>query len=217
MSRRSKELQSAARIAVVGALVVIASFVASKASRDAVLLSNFDIDRLPLFVGISAVLSLPIALIAGRLFLRFSPDRLLPVLNLVSALMLVGEWWLAAREPRLTAVIVFLHLGSFGAVLVSGFWSIINERFDVRTAKRYVGRIGVGATLGGILGGVIAERTAVYLEPNMILLVLAVLQAVCAFVLRLLASHEPRRQPAPEALAPLAALRTIRQTPLLRN
>jgi ATP:ADP antiporter, AAA family len=214
---RVRELRAAARVAVVAALVVIASFVASKASRDAVLLSNFDIDRLPLFVGISAVLSLPIALLAGRLFLRFSPDRLLPVLNLISAVLLVGEWWLAAREPKLTAVIVFLHLGSFGAVLVSGFWSIINERFDVRTAKRYVGRIGVGATLGGILGGLIAERTAVYLEPNMILLVLAVLQALCAVLLRLLTRHRPRRPLTPEALAPLASLRTIAQTPLLRN
>jgi ATP:ADP antiporter, AAA family len=212
-----RELRSAARIAVVAALVVIASFVASKASRDAVLLSSFDVERLPLFVGISAVLSLPIALLAGRLFLRFSPDRLLPVLNLVSAVLLVGEWWLAAREPKLTAVIVFLHLGSFGAVLVSGFWSIINERFDVRTAKRYVGRIGVGATLGGILGGVIAERTAVYLEPNMILLVLAVLQALCAVLLRMLTRHEARRAPAPEALVPLASLRTIARTSLLRN
>lgn len=219
MSARSKakELRSAARVAVVAALVVIASFVASKASRDAVLLSSFDIDSLPLFVGVSAALSLPIALVAGRLFLRFSPDRLLPILNVISALLLVGEWWLAQREPKLTAVIVFLHLGSFGAVLVSGFWSIINERFDVRTAKRYVGRIGVGATLGGILGGVIAERTAVYLEPNMILLVLAVLQATCAVFLRMLARHEPRRPVAAESLAPLASLRTIARTSLLRN
>lgn len=218
MTERERELRGAARIAVIAAVTVISGFVTSKAARDAILLSSFSIEQLPLFVGISAALSLPIVLVAGRLFVRFSPDRLLPVLNLISAALLIGEWLLAQDHPDIAAVVVFLHLGSFGAVLVSGFWSIVNERFDVRTAKRYVGRIGVGATLGGILGGVIAERTAVHLEPNMILLVLAILQGISALVLRMLAGHEQRHhEPAPEALAPLASLRTIAGSALLRN
>lgn len=216
-AHRADELRAAARVAVVGALTVLSAFVASKAARDAVLLSSFDVEQLPLFVGLSAAISLPIVLLAGRLFVRFSPGRLLPVMNLASALLLIGEWLLARSEPKVAAVIVFLHLGSFGAVLVSGFWSIINERFDVRSAKRYVGRIGVGATLGGILGSGIAERVAVYLEPNAILLVLAILQGTCACVLRMLVTDEPARRPPPEALAPLASLRTIARTSLLRN
>jgi ATP:ADP antiporter, AAA family len=218
MNDRERELRGAARIAVIAAVTVISGFVTSKAARDAILLSSFSIEQLPLFVGVSAALSLPIVLVAGRLFVRFSPDRLLPVLNLISAALLIGEWLLAQDHPDLAAVVVFLHLGSFGAVLVSGFWSIVNERFDVRTAKRYVGRIGVGATLGGILGGIIAERTAVHLEPNMILLVLAILQGISALVLRMLAGHEQRHhEPTVEALAPLASLRTIAGSALLRN
>jgi AAA family ATP:ADP antiporter len=214
---RADELRAAARVAVAAAVAVLSSFVASKAARDAILLSSFDVEQLPLFVGLSAALSLPLVLLAGRLFIRFSPGRLLPVMNLASAILLIGEWLLARGEPRVAAVIVFLHLGSFGAVLVSGFWSIITERFDVQSAKRYVGRIGVGATLGGILGSVIAERAAVYLEANAILAVLAILQAACAFVLRKLATDEPARRPPPEALTPLASLRTIARTSLLRN
>lgn len=215
-SVRARELRGAGRIAVIAAVTVISGFVTSKAARDAILLSSFSIEQLPLFVGISAALSLPIVLLAGRLFVRFSPDRLLPVLNLMSAALLIGEWLLAQEHPDAAAVVVFLHLGSFGAVLVSGFWSIVNERFDVRTAKRYVGRIGVGATIGGILGGLIAERTAVLFEPNMILLVLAILQGISALVLRMLAGHEQRHQdPAP--IAPLSSVRTIAQSALLRN
>ena len=216
-AHRADELRGAARIAVVAAMTVLASFVASKAARDAILLSSFDIEQFPLFVGLSAALSLPLVLFAGRLFVRFSPGRLLPIMNLVSAILLMGEWTIARSEPRLAAVLVFLHLGSFGAVLVSGFWSIINERFDVQSAKRYVGRIGLGATLGGILGSLAAERAAVYLEANAILVVLAILQLTCAFVLRMLATEETMRRPAPEALAPLASLRMIARTSLLRK
>lgn len=217
MNAREEELRKAGRVAVIAALTVLSGFVASKAARDAVLLSNFSIEQLPMFVGLSAALSLPLVLLASRLFVRFSPDRLLPILNLASAALLIGEWKLLDTQPKVAAVIVFFHLGSFGAVLVSGFWSIVNERFDVRTGKRYVGRIGVGATIGGILGGVIAERTAVYLEPNMILLALAFLQGISAVVIHSLAVHEPHHEPTPESLAPLASLRTIAKSTLLRN
>lgn len=43
-----------ARVATVSALIVVASFVASKAARDAILLASFKVTALPLFIGISA-------------------------------------------------------------------------------------------------------------------------------------------------------------------
>jgi hypothetical protein len=115
------------------------------------------------------------------------------------------------------AVAVFLHLSTASAVLVSGFWSIVNERFDVHTAKRHIGRIGMGATLGGIFGGVVAERTAVHLEPNMILVVLAGLQLVCAGTLYAFGrGTRPARVEAPSEPT-WTALRHAAQAPLLRN
>src|SRR5688500_3835333 len=111
-AHRADELRGAARIAVVAAMTVLASFVASKAARDAILLSSFEVEQFPLFVGLSAALSLPLVLFAGRLFLRFSPGRLLPIMNLVSAILLMVEWTIARSEARIAAVLVFLHLGS---------------------------------------------------------------------------------------------------------
>src|SRR4051794_433803 len=182
---RDDDQRSAARIATISALIVVASFVASKAARDAILLARFDIKALPIFIAISVGISLPVILVAGRLMARYGPARLMPALNALSALLAVGEWALLHRYPRPIAVLVFLHLGTSGAVLASGFWSIVNERFDVQSAKRHIGRIGMGATFGGILGGVIAERTAVYLSPDKILLVLAGLQLTSGVTLYL--------------------------------
>ena len=87
--------------------------------------------------------------------------------------MLIAEWVVFQRAPRVAAVATFFHLSTLGAVLVSGFWSIINEQLDAQTAKRHIGRVGMAATIGGIAGGLVAERAAVYLEPGAILLVLA--------------------------------------------
>jgi AAA family ATP:ADP antiporter len=208
--------RGAAWVATISAVIVIASFVASKAARDAILLARFDVTRLPLFLTISAVTSLPIILAAGRLMVRWGPARLIPVLNVASAALAFGEWLLIGRAPRVIAVVVFFHLATLGGVLVSGFWSMVNERFDVQSAKRHIARIGIGATLGGIFGGVIAERSAVHLAPDAILLVLAGLQLTCAVTLRLFGWTERREPAAALPDQPWLALRAATRTPLLR-
>ena len=170
-------------LATLCALLVVSAFLAAKAARDATLLAQFSVTLLPLFIGLSAALALPVILLAGKLMTRHGPHRLVPAMNAVSAAVLVGEWFLIGNFPRFTACLVFFHLNTASAVLVSGFWSLINERFDVTTAKKHIGRIGMGATFGGILGGVVAERTGAYFEPNTILLVLAVMQGASAVLL----------------------------------
>ena len=214
----ARDLRRAARIATVTALVVVASFVAGKAARDAILLSRFDVTRLPIFVGAASALSLPVVLLAGRLMARIGPGRLMPIGNAASAALLVVEWLMLARWPGPAAVAMFFHISAVGAVLVSGFWSIINERFDARTARRHIGRIGMGATLGGIAGGVIAERAAVLLSADKLLLVLAGLQLATAVALLTLGGGATRPVDAAAAgdrAGP--ALKLIARSGLLRN
>src|ERR1041384_3030648 len=207
----------AGRIATLRAVVVVAGFVAGRAARDAILLSNFDIKTLPIFIMISALLSMPIILVSGKLMTRFGPAPLMPALNLISAACAVVEWLLLARYPRPTAIAIYFHLSTSGAVLVSGFWSIINERFDVQRAKRHVGRIAMGATLGGIAGGMIAQGTAVYLVPDAILLVLAGLQLACAATLHL-SRDTSIRAPSLHPPSPARfALGVVTRSRLLRN
>jgi len=176
--------RGAVRAATIGAAIVVAAFGAGKAARDAIVLRSFDIEWIPLFSGGAAVLSLPLVLAAGRALARFGPTRVLPWLNFLSAALLVGEWLLLVPMPRFAAALVYLHLGSLGAVLVSGFWSVANARLAVQGGKSQAVRLGPGATFGGIAAGAIAERTAVLLAPDAILLVLAGLQLACTVMVR---------------------------------
>ena len=203
-------------LATLCALLVIAAFLAAKAARDAILLSQFSVENLPLFVGLSAVLALPVIILAGKLMTRHRPDRLVPAMNAVSAVACIVEWMIIRDFPRLTAVLVFFHLNTASAVLVSGFWSIINERFDVTTAKRHIGRIGMGATLGGIVGGIVAERTSAYLEPNAILLVLAGMQGLSAVLLSILGRGAHLKE-TPGTLSTWSALGGVARSHLLRK
>ncbi len=125
--------------------------------------------------------------------------------------------------PRVAAVIVYLHISGVGPLLGSGFWLIVTERFDPRTAKRRFGQIAGAGTLGGLLGGLLAERVGAVFGVAAMLPVLAVLNLLCAWQIRRLARHCPLPGPSPvsaldfEAPPTRSGLRVLREAPYLRN
>ena len=166
--------------ALFSATLMIAHQVAGKATRDALFLSYFDVTQLPKVVIASAVLSVLGVLTMSWLLTRHGPRVLVPAAFVLSALLFLGEWAVFLFDPRLTAVILYLHMAVFGATLVSGFWSLVNERFDPHSAKRTFARIAAAATLGGVLGGLIAERVSAVMTVGTMLPVLATLHLLCA-------------------------------------
>jgi ATP:ADP antiporter, AAA family len=201
---------------------MIAQQVAGKAVRDALFLTQFDVSWLAPMMAAAAVLSLGSVLWIARLITRFSPARVVPLLFAANGLALVGEWTMAAWAPRLTAVLVYLHTAVFAPVLISSFWSLMNERFDPHTARGAVGRVAGGGTAGGVLGSVVAWRSASVVAVPTMLLVLAAISAVCVVgtlmlrspVTPLAAKKEAEAADAPDA-AP-SALQVFRDAPYLR-
>jgi hypothetical protein len=174
----------AVRYSLLTAMVMIAQQVAGKATRDALFLSQFDVRELPKLMVVSAALSVVGVLVMSRLLAMYGPSRLVPRGFAVSAVLFLIEWWLLGQAPHTAVIMLYLHMGIVGVLLISGFWSVINERFDPHTAKRTIIRIGAAATLGGILGGVIAERVASYADPRVMLLLLAAMHAICVYGVR---------------------------------
>lgn len=166
--------------ATVGAAVMIANQVAGKATRDALFLSHFPISDLPTMLIVGSLLSLTVVLGVARLMAARGPANVIPVAFGISASLWFGEWALYTTVPRVVAVSVYLHVAALGAVLISGFWSMVNERFDPHTAKKNIGKIAGGATLGGLIGGLAAERVAALASLELMLPGLAVLHVVCA-------------------------------------
>ena len=64
-------------------------------------------------------------------------------------------------------------------MLLSGFWSLISELFDPKSAKASYGKIAAAGTIGGLLGGLSAARAAT-LSADAALLLLAGLHTLCA-------------------------------------
>ncbi len=179
---RAEERRALAAATVAASLLILHQ-VAARAVRDALFLSAYRARSLP-FVMIGAALA---ALVGAELLAvalaRRSPSRAVPAASLLSALILLALSVTSLRAPRLTAVLLYLHVAAFGGPLVSGFWSFVNERFDPYTARRAVGRIGTGAAVGGVAGGVLAWVASGLMPVAALLPVLAVLHAAAAFVL----------------------------------
>lgn len=202
------------------AALMIAYQVASKAARDTLFLSNFEFVRLPAMVAAASVISIGVALLATRAIATYGPTRIIPVGFAVSAVLTLGEWWLATWNVGVAAIAVFLHIAAVGPALISGFWSILNERFDPRSAKRAIGRIAGIGTLGGLLGGVAAERITAWNGVAATLPALALTHALCAWLLFRMAGSAPASTSSVSggtAMSAAQAARRLVATSYLRN
>ena len=210
---------------MVCASAVTAQFVAGKAARDALYLANLDVTSLPAMVVVTSISSIFFVALVSKALRRMAPGTFVPIAFGVSAVLLLLEWALVSTAPRLAAQIVYLHISGFGPLLGSGFWLIATERFDPRTAKRRFGQIAGTGTLGGLVGGLVAERVGALFGAEVVLPVLAAVNLLCAWQIRGLArplevSGRSRSIELSPDLSPEPArsgLHVLAEAPYLRN
>src|SRR5258705_6414328 len=199
-------MRAAVTGATVTAVAMIAYQVAAKATRDAFFLSTFPVTALPAMMIATSILAIAIAFAFTRALNAWGPERVIPIGFAGSASLLILEWAISFPLPRPAAVLVYLHYGCLGALLISGFWSFLSERFDPRTAKRLSGRITAAGAIGGVLGGLVASQVGRGLPVTTMIPILAIFHLICsAAVLRLRPVASPARATAaavPDKAAP---------------
>ncbi len=207
------------------ALLMIAGQVAGKATRDALFLTNFPVTALPTIMVGAAAASLGVVLLASRTMALHGPHRIIPLAFAASGLGLVGEWYLLSISPHLAAVLVYLHETVAGSILISGFWSIVNESFEPRAAKRCIAYFGCAGTAGGLAGCILAQWTASSFSIAAMLPILALMHFFCAWFVRgirtipsgSLTDEDQNAAIAEESRAFGFAFRVLRQTSYARD
>lgn len=206
---------SATIFALATATLMIAHQVAGKATRDALFLSNFDVAQLPKVVILAGLCSMLTILLMSKLLRTLGPARVMPLAFALSAILFVLEWQLSATRPGSASIVLYLHMATFGAVLISGFWSVVNERFDPHSAKRQIARIAAAAAMGGVLGGVLAGQLSSILDVRALLLVLAALHVLCALGVIGLTHHSTRAHKR-NISSDVSAIQVLRKSRYLR-
>jgi len=148
----SRQPPSAVAASMFCAGLVAAQFVAGKAVRDAIYLTNLDVASLPHIVVATSIVSIVLVVASSKGFGRFSPAALVPGAFAASALLFVAEWMMSSVAPVASARVIYLHVSGLGPMLGSGFWLIATERFDPHTAKRRFSQITGAGTAGSGAG-----------------------------------------------------------------
>lgn len=156
---------------------------AGKALRDAIFLANYDVSQLPAMVMAAAVATIALSLLSTRWIAKMGPGRVVSRLFLLSGVLQFGEWAAVDSFPRIVAPVAYLHIVGLTAILGSGFWSMVSETVMVRQARRLYGKIGAWSTAGGIVGGVLAERTGAWFGTNAVLVLMGLSHLLCAAML----------------------------------
>ena len=162
-------------LAASAALMMVAHLQGGKTIRDALFLSNFDVTELPKMMIVTAVFSAIAVFAFSRTLSRYGPDRFIPMLFGFSGLLSVGEWVGFIFWPHVVTIILYLHVTVIDALLISGFYSIINERYDPYRVKKIISRLVIFAALGGLLGAAAASVVAQTIDTRAVIAMLALL------------------------------------------
>ena len=163
--------------------LVVGSFIAGKAARDALFLARFGALQLP-YVDIA------VALLVGLwVWIYLRAGRYVSLRTLLSGSLLFFAsnallfWYLtrSADAPWVLPV-VYVWVGTLGVVAPAQVWTLANYVLTTREAKRLFGFVGSGAILGAITGGFVIQRTAVRFGAESTLLGMAVALVICVAV-----------------------------------
>jgi AAA family ATP:ADP antiporter len=217
--KETRQKDSTIHAAAFGAATLIAGQVAGKAVRDSFFLSRFEVSALPDMVILAALVSIAAGFVAARLIRSIALTRLVPIAFACSSALLLLEWWIAAWNPGAAAILIYLQMAVTGSLLISGFWSLLGDRFDPRSARKQFGRIVAASAFGGVIGGVLAERVGSALGIASMLPILAFLHLVTALIATGLSPERPTvpDRAGAEKRASLSSLGVLGKVPYVRN
>jgi len=115
----------------------------------------------------------------------------IPVTQAGMAGLLLLFWFLFTTIGADWVAVAFYVLASIlGILLISQFWTLANDVYDPRQAKRIFGFIGGGASLGGATGAAMTAFLVESLGAKQMLLVSAAIMGLCFFIVTFIMKRE---------------------------
>ena len=157
-------------------LFAVGAFLTGRTVRDALFLAHADRANLAWMYVASAVAVTAAGLLYGRLVAHFRRDVMALGSALFFATLFVGAWLLERGHAAWVYPTIYVLVEVMGGLVLVQFWTLANELFNAREAKRLYGFIGAGGTLSNIVLGLLAAKIATaYGTPSLLLLCAALL------------------------------------------
>ncbi len=154
-----------------------------KPSATSKFIKDLGADNLPWIYLIAGVTLGIILQYYSRLVGKIPPRWVLPGTQVVVIGLLIGFWFLfKTGEEWVSAAFYFWGRLLLGIFLISQFWTLANDFYDPRQAKRIFGFIGGGASLGGMTGSGLTSLLVERVGTENLLLFSAAILGICFFV-----------------------------------
>lgn len=103
--------------------------------------------------------------------------------QLVNAVILafvvaLGLFWIAARSGADVGFAFFVLVGLLSVLVVSQFWALAADSFNVKSGQRLFPVVAVGAALGAVLGARFEAEMVVWIGPHALILIAAAVLAL---------------------------------------
>jgi AAA family ATP:ADP antiporter len=116
---------------------------------------------------------------------------MIPATQVGIAALLVLFWFLFTFVGAEWVAVAFVVVSNILSILlISQFWTLANDVYDPRQAKRIFGFIGAGASLGGATGAGLTALLAVAVGSHRLILMSAVVMFVCLGIVILIVRRE---------------------------
>ncbi|MGH9313423.1 MAG: Npt1/Npt2 family nucleotide transporter, partial [Vicinamibacterales bacterium] len=153
-------------------------------------ISSLGADNLP-YVQLVAGLIMGFVIQGYTSAMKLLPRRwVFAATQIVMVGLLVAFWMLFQTGQGWVSVAFYLWGVLAGSLLISQFWTLANDVYDARQAKRIFGFIGGGSSLGGMVGAGLAGQYARAIGTTNLLLLAAAFLVVCFAVVWTIAFRE---------------------------
>jgi AAA family ATP:ADP antiporter len=203
--------------------LIIACYTATKAVRDSLFIVEIGPAQLPYLYIITAVSMALVSTAYAQSLLRVGLFSFVRITSLTAAGCLFLFWRLADYEGKVLFYVLYVWVSLFGAIAASQAWSVANQVYDAREARRSFARIGLGGVLGGIAGGSLARFVAPWKGTEVLLPICALLMVTTIGILHVVAREKdwaaPKEPPSLEHSSQpvLSIFREIRASPYLSS
>jgi ATP:ADP antiporter, AAA family len=126
--------------------------------------------------------------------ISLAPRRwMIPITLSGIVILMTAFYFMFVSYPTNRGVAVGFYLFGLiiGILLISQFWTLANDVYDPRQAKRIFGFIGAGSSLGGFAGATMTSTIVDNIGTNGVLLISAATLALCTITVMFLVKREP--------------------------
>lgn len=153
----------------------VGAFTAGRSVRDALFLSQSSPASLAWMILISAVAVTAAGLIYTPIAARVRRDRMALLSALTFAIAYVGAYFVEKGHAPWVYPALYVFVEVMGALSLVQFWTLANELFHAREAKRLYGLIGAGGTVSNILIGWATAKIATGFGASALLVLCGIL------------------------------------------